>query len=139
MGLVLILFSGWLAHGQMSCLPDFTALQAVETESEFKHLLVSRNSQGDFRTRVILEGRQEDGALKMRIGFDPAWGGVSLPYNLFAIMVIAEGKPVGWLDFTGTCQGPGISFFPGRTIDLPEVKLLGGSKQKLQIMVWGKL
>jgi hypothetical protein len=139
MGLFLLILFGWFAHGQRSCLPSFTALQTFETAHEFKHGLSSRNSQGDFLTHVIFEGTRTENELRLRVGFDPAWEGVSLPYNLYAVMVIANGESVAWLDFTNGCQGPGISFFPGRTLDLPVVKLLGVSGQKLQIMVWGKL
>jgi hypothetical protein len=128
-----------IAHGQTSCLPKFTALQTMETNRSFSHFLISENSQGLFTTRVLLEGMVIGESLKMKFQFDPLWEGVSLPYNLYAVMVIADGKPAAWFDFTRGCESAGISFFPGRSLELSPVKLLGSPPQRLQIMVWGKL
>ncbi len=127
------------AYGQTSCLPSYTALQTTETKASFSHFLISQNSQGPFTTHVVLEGAVVDDILKMKIQFDPNWEGVSLPYNLYAVMVIAEGRPAAWYDFTRGCQTAGFGFFPGRSLELPPVKLLGSPAQRLQIMVWGKL
>ena len=127
------------AHGQTSCLPKYTALQTMESKSSFSHFLTSQNSQGLFTTHVLLEGNIVDENLKMKLQFDPNWEGVSLPYNLYAVMVIADGKPAAWYDFTRGCETAGIGFFPGRSLELPPVKLLGSPAQRLQIMVWGKL
>ena len=126
------------AYSQTSCLPNYTALQTTEVRSSFSHFLTSKNSQGPFTTHVVLEGAVLDENLKMKIQFDPSWEGVSLPYNLYAVMVIADGKPAAWYDFTRGCEAPGIGFFPGRSVELPPVKLLGSPVQRLQIMVWGK-
>ncbi len=76
--------------------------------------------------------------LKLTAMFDPDFDGVSLPYNLYAVQAVLDGQVVFYMDYRG-CQGPGPSFFPGREIRLPSVKLIGGKPQKLQIMVWGRL
>ncbi len=78
-------------------------------------------------------------AVKMSVRFDPKFDGVSLPYNLFAILIIRDGEAAAWWDFTSGCTGPGVSFFPGQEIHLPKLKLIGADPERLQIMVWGRL
>ena len=130
------------AAGPTSCLPGYTALQAMQSVRDgdsFNHSLESRNSSGPFTTHAQLVGKVAQGSLNLSVRFDPDFEGVSLPYNLYAVSVIADGQPVAWFDFTRSCESAGIGFFPGRVIQLPPVKLLGAPTQKLQIMVWGKL
>lgn len=141
--LFLVLGIATPAFGQSSCLPDYTALQTIENVdagASFARQLQSRNSNGYFQTRVRLEGEVDSNSqLGLMVRFDPAFEGVSLPYNLYSVLVVSEGEVLAWLDFTRDCSGPGLSFFPGRQIRLPAIKLIGGRPQKLQIMVWGKL
>ncbi len=121
--------------GQRSCLPEKTAAQLLWN--------VSSNAQAEIiqplSSKVQLIGRQAGLEVNFRLRFDPAFSGVSLPYNLYAVLIVQNGSVVGWWDYTHGCQGPGISFFPGREIALPTVKLVGAEADQLQIMVWGKL
>ncbi len=151
----LLLLGTWSsgAAGQTSCVPEYTALNVIEKVAPlegtvFVHSLRSKNGAGDmFTTRVQVEGRVSAGeasagevpSLEMSVRFDPAFGGVSLPYNLYTILVIGDGRVLNWLDFTDSCRSPGISFFPGREVHIPSVKLIGVDPQTLQIMVWGRL
>jgi hypothetical protein len=145
--LILSLASVSAHAGQTSCVPEYTALNVVERvvpadASAFVHNLRSANGGGMFTTRVQVEGRVSAGevpALDMTVRFDPAFQGVSLPYNLYTILVISDGRVLNWLDFTDSCRSPGISFFPGREISIPKIKLIGADPQTLQIMVWGRL
>lgn len=146
--LILLLLSGPVFAGQTSCVPVFTALNVIEEVNpregaSFIHPLIAENGSGLFVSRVRLEGTtRTDGevpTLELTVRFDPAFEGVSLPYNLYTILVISDGRVLNWLDFTNSCRGPGISFFPGREIHVPSVKLVGADPQKLQIMVWGRL
>jgi len=132
------------AYGQNSCLPDFTALQTMESldpasPSNFVRSLISQRADGYFSTRVRLEGEPSGGALQLRVRFDPDFEGVSLPYNLYAVLVVEDGRILAWHDYTQGCKGMGLSFFPGRVISLPPIKLVGVQPQRLQIMVWGRL
>lgn len=140
----ILTFAAAQAHGQSSCLPEYTALQTMESVQAgqaFVRPLISENAQGYFTTKVRLEGEvpAQGGGLKMRVRFDPAFDGVSLPYNLYAVLVVSGGQVLLWEDYTMDCRGPGLGFFPGRIIELPTVKQVGAGPQKLQIMVWGKL
>jgi hypothetical protein len=126
-----------------SCLPDFNSLQLLETTTpgasqEFIKPLKSMNMNGLFQTKVqaVIRIAQD---LEMLIRFDPEFDGVSLPYNLYAVLVVADGAVLSYMDFTRECAGPGIGFFPGGEIRLPRIKLIGADPQKLQIMVWGRL
>ena len=139
----ILLWAG-VAHGQPSCLPDFTALQTIEvlksTDHSFAYPLASKGPAGEFTTRVRAEGRMIDGkALSLRFLFDPTFDGVSLPYNLFAVMVLVDGVAIGYHDFTNACTSPGLSFFPGRIIEMPVVKFPHAGAERLQVMVWGKI
>lgn len=157
---LLLLLGSWsvAASGQTSCMPEYTALNVAENvvplfERSFVHSLRSMNGAGDlFSTRVQLEGRVivheagvneagigNEALLDLTVRFDPAFGGVSLPYNLYAILVISDGRVLAWLDFTNSCRSSGVSFFPGREVRIPSVKLIGVDPQTLQIMVWGRL
>jgi hypothetical protein len=140
MGLLSLLFFSLSSFGQSSCLPVYTALQTVESSDvPFEHRLIGNGPDGPHETRIFFGGAVENSSLKMKVQFDPTFNGVSIPYNVFAVLVVADGETVAWYDFTRGCRSPPISFFPGRVIELPPVKLLGSQPQKLQIMVWGKL
>ncbi len=125
----------WSDSGQRSCLPERTEAQLMWTvnAAETGSLLHSLTN------RVQLVGEQAGAVAQFRVRFDPAFQGVSLPYNLYAVLILRDGEPVAWWDYTRGCAGPGLSFFPGREIHLPKVNLVGGGAERLQIMVWGKL
>lgn len=135
------------AFGQRSCLPSSTALQVIETvvpekSGHFTYNLMSDRGGTLAKTKVQVTGSYSASSsreVKFTIGFDPQFQGVSLPYNLYAMMIIRDGEVIGWWDFTLGCTEPGLSFFPGREIELPAAKLIGDKPQKLQIMVWGRL
>ncbi len=131
------------AHAQKSCLPAHTAAQVFWTFSENSpsqaQKLVSDRSGQLIKTRVQLEGHRAGGEVNLSVKFDPTFDGVSLPYNLYAVLIVREGTVEAWWDFTESCRSPGLSFFPGREIRLPAVKVIGEKPEQLQIMVWGKL
>lgn len=126
-------------------MPDYTALQAIETAGSdgrlqpFVHSLIARNSQGDFTSRVQMSGQMEGTNLLLQLGFEPDFEGVSLPYNLLAVLIIDDEGASTWMDFTNACDGPGIGFFPGKRVNLPAIKLKTSAPHKLRIMVWGKI
>lgn len=140
----LAFWAGPLA-AQHSCLPDFNALQVREVfdlnlAHNFSYPFQSVNARGNFTTHVQLRGKYgTDHKLQLEALFDPNFQGVSLPYNLYAMLLVQNGSVVGWFDFTDGCQGPGIGFFPGQVIHLPRVQLSGGGKAAVQIMIWGRL
>lgn len=120
--------------GQRSCLPDRTAAQILWSVPATTTEIIQPLS-----SKVQLVSRADSGEVVFRVRFDPAFDGVSLPYNLYSVLIVRNGSVVAWWDYTNGCQGPGLSFFPGREILLPKVKLIGGGADQLQIMVWGKL
>lgn len=136
-----------LAHGQTSCLPEFTSLQLLETVSPSPSFtrfypLLSERPSGRFATRARLRlsaDASDPSRLNLTVLFDPDFDGFSLAYNLYAVHVLVDGEPVYIHDFTGGCARLGPSIFPGGEIHLAPVNLIGGKPQKLQIMVWGKL
>lgn len=116
-----------------SCLSDKAAAQilwrSMENSTGFVHPL-----QG----KVQLVARKNQSTTQLSVRFDPEFTGVSLPYNLYAVLVIHNGAVAAWWDYTQGCKGPGLSFFSGREIDMPPLKMVGGASDQLQIMVWGK-
>lgn len=134
------------AMADHSCLPEFNSLQILETfnidsTADFTYPLKSENASGIFiskvRLTVSLDGFSHE--MKLRAHFDEAFQGVSLPYNLYSILVLQNGAVIGWYDFTRECHGPGVGFFPGQFFSPPAIKLSGEGKQSFQIMVWGRL
>ncbi len=145
LGLVMVYSS--TTHGQRSCLSEHTALQTVEViqpgvSHKFRYPLIAQRANESFETKVYFEGtvdQQDPTILRFSVAFDPSFSGVSIPYTVQALLILRDGDVIGWWDFTRLCKGPGISFFPGRVIQMPVVKLIGGKSQTLQIMVWGRL
>ncbi len=145
--LILMFLAPLSAAGQTSCLPNYTALNAIHDfasheSGAFVHNLIAENGNGLFVSRVQIVGTLTGGdisSLDLIARFDPSFDGVSLPYNLYSILVISNGKVQSYVDFTDACRSPGVSFFPGREFRIPSIKLIGADPQKLQIMVWGRL
>lgn len=144
---LLLLSSHGPVFGQTSCLPAHVALQAFELidpgqPTAFKYHLKDLRAGTVAETRVYLQGEPDTDdphLIRLSVAFDRDFEGVSLPYNLYSLLIVRDGEVVGWWDFTRACRGSGLSFFPGREIELPVLKLIGEKPQKLQIMVWGKL
>lgn len=104
--------------------------------------LDSENASGRFRTKAQLRlspSAEKPGVLQVSVQFDPAFEGVSLPYNVYSLLLVLDGQVVGWWDYTDGCRGPGLSFFPGAQIRLGTLNVVGDQPQKLQIMLWGRL
>jgi hypothetical protein len=147
--IVLIVAGLWssASAGQSSCLPAFNSLQTAEVfdpkqPAVFIRALATEGASGLIQTKVQLVGRPSKdvpNALDLSVRFDPNFNGVSLPYNLYSVLVIRDGEVMSWMDFTKQCQGPGIGFYPGQEVHLPLLKFDGGDAHKLQIMIWGRI
>lgn len=129
-----------------SCLPEYNSLQAIlpldlSADGARSFQLKSDNASGVFLTKVVMDYAYSAQAqtLNMKFHFDDAFGGVSLPYNVFAILVLQNGNPVVWYDYTKACQTLGPGIYPGQSFSPVPVKLSGGGRQPLQIMVWGRI
>jgi hypothetical protein len=139
-GLLLLAAIQSQAWAQPSCLPLFTALQTVITvdptanvEHTFRLKQLRQGQVQDSRVFVQFTPRMEGGVthvLDAHAYFDPTFDGVSLPYNLYSVMVVEDGEVIAWWDFTSVCKSPGLSFFPGRRVQLPSLKLVG---ERLQL------
>ena len=146
-GLLLALFGSVseVSAGAQSCLPAFTAGQLLEKFSsdsvrEVVQPLTTMRGESLITTRVQLVARNTAEALHLSFRFDPTFDGVSLPFNLFAVLITRDGKVLEWWDFTKSCQAPGLGFFPGRVVELPPVPLADvPSAGPVQIVVWGRL
>ncbi len=142
---IFILFPTF-AHAQRSCLPDFTSLQALQTvaldrDMNSDYQLKSQGPNGLFVTKVLLSASYEaaNRKLNLKVHWDEKFDGVSLPYNIFAAMVLQDGVPVGWYDLTEKCRGPGAGLFPGAYFTFPATELNPLSRSSLQIMLWGRI
>jgi hypothetical protein len=129
-----------------SCLPPWNALQSVESfdvthDYDFSHVLDTENASGRTPTKVVIDGHYsaQTHQLSMNTHFDDKFNGVSLPYDLYAVLVIESGEVVSWQDFTKGCVGPGVGFYPGQNFQIPYAKLKATGKDVIQIMVWGML
>jgi hypothetical protein len=134
------------AQSNSSCLPPWTALQIIETfdgsrDYDFTHVLETENASGRSPTRVVVDGHYsaQTHQLSMNAHFDDKFNGVSLPYDLYSVLVVESGDVAGWQDFTKGCTGPGVGFYPGQNFPIPYSKLKGTGKVSIQIMIWGML
>lgn len=147
--MVLIATGLWssASAGGASCLPEFNSLQTTEVfnpkqPAVFVRSLATEGASGLIQTKVQLVGRpskEVPNALDLTVRFDPNFNGVSLPYNLYSVLVVRDGEVMSWMDFTKQCEGPGIGFYPGQEIHLPLLKFISDDSHKLQIMVWGRI
>lgn len=143
---VLILICGASAQAG-SCLPDVTSLQHFEVlqldrDAQSRHRLKTMTHQAEVietRTHVDLQ-YEADGnrELSLIFAFDEDFQGVSLPFNVYAVLITVDGEVLAYRDFTSACTEPGLSFFPGQTIRVPGAKLTGEGKRRLQLSIWGR-
>jgi len=141
-----LIFSGDLLAQSNSCLPAWNSLQTFETfdaqqDYDFSHVLYSESASGRFATKVLVDGHYsaQTHQLIMKTHFDDKFNGVSLPYNLYSVLVIENGEVNRWQDFTAGCDGPGVGFYPGAVFTLPTFKLKGVGRELVQIMIWGMI
>jgi hypothetical protein len=125
-----------------SCFPEQTSLSAIETvvpgiARSFSHRLKSSNIDGIFLTQATLEGAFD--GRHLNLGFRFEVDGVSLPYNIYAVLVASANDVLAWFDLTNGCNGPGASIFPRGKFDLPTVKFEAAGALDLHIIVWGRL
>jgi hypothetical protein len=142
----LSLVAGWLAacgaasaQGKESCLLDFTSLDVFQDSSvqSFSLPLKSRNANGPFVTHATLDGLWDGMTLALTFRFK--LNGVSLPYNIYAVLVVSGGDVLAWRDLTKACTDPGASIFPGQSFALPPIKTSNMGKSDWHIIVWGHL
>lgn len=143
-GLGLIWISTHFSLAQDSCLPQFNALQSYiefdgSTSQEISLPLYSENVSGLYKSKAELRLVYDSNNQKLKISsrFDPSFHGVSLPFNIYAILYVVDGKSVAYDDFTRMCKSPGFSFFPGAEVSLGSIELKP-DKQILQVTVWGR-
>lgn len=131
------------ASAQSTCLPEFAALDAIEllkanVPRTFTHRLRSKNVDGIFLSKASLTGRF-DGINQLDLEFRFDREGVSLPYNIYAVLVASPEEAFAWHDLTKGCTGPGASIFPGGSFKLPATKLSRSLAINLHLLVWGRL
>jgi hypothetical protein len=127
------------ARANDSCLPEFTSLDGFQeaSASSFSLPLKSHNVSGPFVTHATLEGQWDGSALSLTFQFKV--DGVSLPYNIFAVMIVSDKDVLAWHDLTNSCTGPGKGIFPGQSYALPAVKTSTAPRAGWHIIVWGRL
>jgi hypothetical protein len=126
-----------------TCLPGFSSLDVIEvvetgSSHSFSHQLKAANRSGIFLSRATLNGEFEGQELKLSFHFD--FDGVSLPYNIFALLVASETEVLAWHDFTRGCYSPPPSIFPGQSYNkTPAIRINNPGKFNLHIIVWGNI
>lgn len=122
------------------CLPEYTSLRAegdFSQSPQHTFVLKSENSRGLFESKARLTATVAGGHLSMKFHWDENFSGVSLPYNLFSVLVLQGDTVVGWMDFTRECQGPGVGFFPGQSFTAQPLKV--DSDGPYKFIVWGRI
>lgn len=114
-------------------------VRSLDKPFNFSYQLKSLEGKDVFQTPMRLDGSYDETTkqLNMKLKFDS--DGVSLPYDLYAVMVFQDDSLVAYWDFTEGCKGPGLGFFPQQTFKFPAVKLHGTGTHPLRVLVWGRL
>ena len=129
------------AQQRASCWPKHNAVsQELLLDSEVSQQIAVEDvgyPADESRTVMVVEPTKTgfQMTLKFRDGFPP----LGSPQNVYAVMILGEnGQPLLFEDFTGGCQGPGVSFFPGRKLDLARLKLSNLSSSKIHVLLWSQ-
>jgi hypothetical protein len=127
-----------VAQADTSCFPKHNALQLFErvniAKDQTKTYLLNPDSPNRQWTEAQVSYSTQ-GDLAMTFKFEDRFDGVSIPYNISAVLVIQNGLPLTWLDLTRSCEVPPVGIFPGQKFRLPLGKL-SGPQASLQIFVW---
>lgn len=131
------------AHA-MSCLPETLSLQTLvqvdPLKNSFSFSLKSekfgqiKNSDAQVRVKQDLSA----GRLDFEFSFQNE-DGVSLPFNVFALLIVTSDGEKVFLDFTSHCTDPGIGFYPGQKVKLDPVFLKLREEETYHLMVWGRM
>lgn len=143
---VLGLSQSAFAQGEMptSCLPEATSLQVIEVWQESDSLkknyplkTLSFDQLKDSGVQVSIKYSKIRKSFDMSFFFEDS-STMSLPFNLYAVMISNSRGKVLWKDFTSSCFDPGIGFYPGQTVNLDGLPLELQDKESYRVMIWGK-
>ncbi len=128
----------------MSCLPETLSLQAFESIS------ASGNSRSfplksekfgqikDSGAQVRIDQDIQSGRLDVEFSFQ-AEDGISLPFNVYALLIVTSDGEKEFRDFTSHCTDPGIGFYPGQKVKLDPIFLKLREEQTYHLMIWGRM
>lgn len=138
----------WSAQAElslpMSCLPDVTSLQVFETwhpAEPLKKVYPLKTQKlgriSDTGVLVSVFRNVDKGSLELTFSFAEP-DSLSLPFNVYAIMVSDSKGEVVWRDLTSSCMDPGIGFFPGQEVSLEPIPLDLDDGESYRLMIWGR-
>ena len=129
----------------ISCLPEYTSLRATadfaDGPSQQTFKLKSDNLNGLFesKARMTASYDAELERLNLKFHWDENFSGVSLPYNLYSVLILQGSTVVGLLDFTDDCRGLGVGFYPGQSFSARPIKIQGLPGKQFKFIVWGRI
>lgn len=133
------------AHAQtaISCLPEATSLQSYESGGQgdvVKTYELSTLRLGQLRAtgvNVQLKQSRKDQSLELSFSFQQD-DIMSLPFNIYAVLVVTEKGETTWRDLTSACTDPGIGFYPGQKVKLDPIPLKIDESESYRVMIWGQ-
>jgi len=129
------------AGATRSCWPNYNAINQRLTvqNGEVIKVPVLQDSQGQKQSRTYLEVIENPESTIFRLQFYKHIGELGLPQNVYALLILNQnGYPLHFEDFTGGCQGPGLSFFPGQSLEIFKLKQDLETAKQLQIILWSR-
>lgn len=138
----------WSAQADLSmpisCLPEATSLQTFETWHSAQPLKRTYELKTQKFDRIKDSGvlvsvfhNLEKKSLELSFFFSQS-DILSLPFNVYAVMVTTSKGQVVWNDFTSSCMDPGIGFYPGQEVSLEPIPLDLDEGESYRLMVWGR-
>tara|TARA_Y100001935_G_C17299000_1_gene507946 strand:+ start:2017 stop:2472 length:456 start_codon:yes stop_codon:yes gene_type:complete len=146
---IFVLLMGFLvmswarADVPISCLPEATSLQSFEVTR-------AEGSEKSYELKTLRFGQLKPSEVDVRISqnfetkslqFSFAFQQediVSLPFNIYAIMISMDSGPVVWKDLTRGCRDPGIGFYPGQRVELEPIPFPASAGESYRVMIWGQ-
>jgi len=131
------------AQSPISCLPEATSLQAYESGGQgdmaktYELMTLRFGQLAASGVNVQLKQSQKDQSLELSFSFQQD-DIMSLPFNIYAILVVTEKGETIWRDLTAACTDPGIGFYPGQKVELDPIPLKIGPSESYRVMIWGQ-
>lgn len=120
----------------LSCLPNSTLLQAFEVLSPQQEMSKTYRA-GDTPVLIGLHYSAKDKTgLHLKFKFEDP-NAMSLPFNIYGVLVAGPNLKPTWIDLTEGCFQPGVGFYPGQTVEIPISMDLKGNTP-IHLMVWGR-
>ena len=127
-----------------SCLPEATSLQTFEifqghdlTVKTYPLKTLKLDQLKNAGVTTSINHHKNEHKFNFHFYFDDP-DALSLPFNIYAIMIVNSRGGSVFKDFTQSCFDPGIGFYPGQKVVIDDLKLELHQGEAYRVMIWGR-